>query len=297
MNVKFETLYERKFGLLKIKDHGLDLPEESYILYSPALEKILFDRSLVGWELQVAVYRVARAFFEALRDNIMQEYPPGTRFEQVNLAGSDYYQLQSAHAKVYNSSLPRNYIALRRELEDGSFDECGKQKFRTEISYKRFEAKGKLCILGETIATGVSACDSLEIHLPYAIGYGLEALVVFSIAGSKVGSERIYQTIKKVEKEYNKNLKVIFVFGMGLFGLGKDGTALTWWNEDNIDKTITLPEFENKAKEIFQPGECCIGDWGQRFADPDGYLGEWKKELEKKVISKKSKTPSGFLIN
>jgi len=273
LNTHFKPVYSRRFGLLRVIDHGLNLPDETYILHSPAIEKILFDRSLVNWPLQIETYRAARAFFEALKDGVLKKYPPGTRFEQVNLAGSDDYQLQSAHAKVFNSSLPRNYIALHREVIENEYDEEGKQKFRSVISYKRFEARGKLCILGETIATGISACDSLREHMPYAIKHGLEMIIIFSIAGSKVGAQRVYEVLR----EYN--IKSMFVFGLGLFGLGKDGTALLWKDAEGLDNPITLPEYEKKGNEIFLPGECCIGDWGRRFTDHEGYLREWKDEL------------------
>jgi|GEM_PF-1447863 len=272
--LEFKPVYIRNFGLVQVTGHRLNLPpQDTFILYSPALEQILFDRSLVGWELQKSTYRTARALFEALKDNLMQQYPMDSRFEQVNLAGSDWYMLQPAYAKVYNSILPRNYIAIKRFPIPGVFDEYGKQKFATEISYKRFEAKGSLCILGETIATGASLVDSLEAHLPYAIENGLKRMLIFTICGSKIGAERVYETIKKF------GVEVTFIFGLGIFGLGKDGTALLWHDIENKEKALTLPEFEERSKKAFLPGECAIGDWGKRFTNTISYLQEWRKEL------------------
>ena len=47
---------------------------------------------------------------------------------------------------------------------------------------------------------------------------------------------------------------------------------------ENGEEPITSPEYVERGKKIFLPGECCIGDWGRRYTDPKGYLEEWKKE-------------------
>lgn len=278
--VEFTPIFKRNFELSQISGHGLDLPPECYILMSPSLEEILFNRGLVGYPLQLATYRAARTLFEALKDNLMGEYPPTARFEQVNLAGSDFYQLPSAHAKIYNSGLPRNYVALHREKILGGFDEENRQLFKTEINYTRFEAKGKLLLIGETVATGISAVDAFKIHLPFALEHGLETILLFSIAGSKIGAQRIYQTLRRYNTNTGQPLRIIFVFGLGLFGLGKDGTAITWRSEDSNETAITLPFYQLKGDRIFLPGECIIGDWGKRFTDSVGYLGDWLEELK-----------------
>lgn len=272
--MNFKKVYEKKTLLFKVFDHGLQLPEDTYFFLDSDLEDVLFDRSLVGWPLQLKMFKVTRSIFQSVREEFLDQFPPDTRVEQVNLAGSDFYQAQSAHAKEFNSSLRRNYVGEHREPVFGKVDNNGKQKFKVNVSYVRIEAYGRILFLFETIATGKSAIASFGRILPQMIENGLEQVVVVTIAGSIDGAQALYEFLKHF------TIKIKLVIGMGLFPLGDDGTALMWRGK-NGEEPITLPEYIEKGKEIFLPGECCIGDWGRRNTDPDGYLVEWEEEKER----------------
>lgn len=268
----FTTVNQRNIELIQVAQTGLDLPKKTYILRSPALEEILFNRGLVGQELQKASFRASRAFFEMLKPEIDQ-YKFSERIELVNLTGSLYYYLSGAHGKVFNNPLGQNFAGIRRKPIKGKIDEKGKQVFDVEVNYTSFEAPGKICFMGETIATAVSSEKGLKKFLPWATQNGLKKLIIFSICGSKDGAVRLNQFCAKNYPD----IELVFVFGLGLLGLGNDGTALMW-RPDNGDEPITIPEYLEKGNEVYLPGECAIGDWGLRFKNPNKYLWEWQKE-------------------
>jgi len=265
---KIAETTSKEVALYQVLSSGLDIPESTFILKCPALEEILFNRNLVSGDLQKAALCSSKAFFEMFADKI-QKYPSGQRVELVNLTGSLYYYLSGAHMKVFENPLFQNFVGIRRFPVKGYFDDNGRQVFETDICYTSFESEGKICFLGDTIATGISVADSLRMYLPWAQGHGLEELVIFSICGSKIGAERIH----KICKEYQ--IPVTMVFGLGILGLGEDGTALTW---NGHDKPITIDEYYTKANQTYSHGECAIGDWGLRNRNPFMYLLERKKE-------------------
>jgi len=269
-----KVVNERNIALIQVTDTGLDINSETYILRVPALEEIFFHpgRSLTGYPLQKASFRSSRAFFEMIKP-IVEQYKPEDRVELVNLTGSLYYYLSGAHAKVFNDPLGQNFIGVKRFPITGQFDEKDKQSFEAVVSYQSLEAPGRICFCGETIATAASLLESLKTYLPWAIERGLEELVIFSICGSKDGAIRLHQFMKS---EY-PNLKVKYIFCLGLLGLGKDGTALTW-NPNNGDAPITLSEYLELGNQVYLPGECAIGDWGLRFKNSSRYLEDWNEE-------------------
>lgn len=273
-SLTFKVINKRDISLVQVTDTGLDISPDTYILRAPALEDIFFKpgRALIGRELQKASFRSSRALFEMIRPTV-EQYKPEERVELVNLTGSLYYYLSGAHAKVFNDPLGQNFMGVKRHPIDGQFDSNGKQDFRAEIKYQSLEAPGKICFCGETVATAISLLESLNQYLPWAVENGLKELIIFSICGSKDGAIRLNQFMKNNYPD----LKVKYIFGLGLLGLGIDGTALTW-NPNNGDAPITLPEYLKLGNQTYLPGECAIGDWGLRFKNSSRYLEDWNEE-------------------
>lgn len=266
---KMDIVRSKKVELIRVTDTGLDLPDDTFILRSSALEEILFNPFLVGRELRKASFRSSRAFWEMIAPMIAH-YKLDQRVELVNLTGSLYYFLSGSHGKVFNDPIGQNFVGIKRFPIEGKFGEDGRQLFEAKVTYQSFEAVGKCGFLGDTIATSVSALGGISSWAPWAMKHGLKELYVFSICGSKIGAVRIHQLCKKLK------LKVTFVFGLGLLGLGKDGTALMW-KPDNDDHPITIPEYLKRGNQVFQPGDCAIGDWGLRFKNPRKHIREMRQ--------------------
>jgi len=228
------------------------LPEQTYILESRPVERLLFGRELVGQEFARECLLASLDFCRLLAPRL------DTRdvAELLILNGGRYYGLASAYSQVFGRPLPVNEVkATRRCTADGTW--------AADISYRHYVHAAGTLLIGDTVATGVSARVALEdfftFHLPREV-------VFFTICGGIPGGRVIAETCAR------HGVALTLVFGVAAFGLAENGTDLPFLHPE----TVTDPRYLERARVVYGGKPvCAIGDWGERGEDPATYLATW----------------------
>ncbi len=250
-----------------------ELSDRCFLIESSSARDILTDHFLVGLPLITkctdAVKNCLSAYF-ALQERAI---PYHQMAEVVPLSGSLTYNLLNSFYDLYNYSLPRSFIGIRRfQKPDGKWD--------TEASYTNFEALNedlKVIFIGDTIATGVTitkVIQMIQAQLPVPLTF-----VIISIAGSLIGAQRIIQLEEKLQKNFPET-EIWCLFTEAYFGLEANGTDMPILHPD----TISTPELQQVAHErlgeYLSRNLCSVLDWGKRTNAPFQHYRELIHTLE-----------------
>jgi len=230
------------------------LPDETYIMEDRAVERVLFGRELVGAEFARVCLEASLGCCRLLAPRL--DVPDIA--ELLILNGGRYYGLATAYERVFGRSLPVDELkATRRQDPDGAWV--------ADISYRRYAHKPRTLLIGDTVATGVSARVALVDYFAY---HTPAELIFFTICGAIIGARLITAACAE------RGVRLTLVFGVAAFGLADNGTDLPFLHPD----TRTAPRYLERARAVYggQP-VCAIGDWGERGEDPAAYLANWAR--------------------
>jgi len=150
------------------------LPDETYIMEDRAVERVLFGRELVGAEFARVCLEASLGFCRLLTPRL--DVPDIA--ELLILNGGRYYGLATAYERVFGRSLPVDELkATRRQDPDGAWV--------ADISYRRYAHKPRTLLIGDTVATGVSARVALVDYFAY---HTPAELIFFTICGAIIGA-------------------------------------------------------------------------------------------------------------
>jgi len=230
------------------------LPDETYIMEDRAVERVLFGRELVGAEFARVCLEASLGCCRLLAPRL--DVPDIA--ELLILNGGRYYGLATAYERVFGRSLPVDELkATRRQSHDGAWV--------ADISYRRYAHKPRTLLIGDTVATGVSARVALVDYFAY---HTPAELIFFTICGAIIGARLITAACAE------RGVRLTLVFGVAAFGIADNGTDLPFLHPD----TRTAPRYLERARAVYggQP-VCAIGDWGERGEDPPAYLANWAR--------------------
>jgi hypothetical protein len=220
-----------------------------YIVRNDDLERLLFNRNLVGAEFRKVCLACSRRFMCHLSD----EYDPDDTAELVILSKGLLYQLADAASYEIEKNLPTNLIATSRVGVSGDSAEIN-------ITYSQLEAPARTLLIGDTVASGATIVESLKAYLQK---FPLERLYVLSFAGTKLGAIRIAEFCRQ------KSIDCTFLYGLAAFGLGDNGFDLSFLHPE----TVTRDEYRQRARVLFsgRPVSAVGWDFGSQAMAPNKY--------------------------
>ena len=228
------------------------LPEDTFVLESPAVERLLFGRELVADAFAHECLLASTDFCRMLGARLDTDDVS----ELLILNGGRYYGLAAAYGRVFGRPLAVNELKATRGCDDAG-------AWHADISYRHYAYKSRTLLIGDTVATGISAQVALEDYFSYHVP---EEIVFFTICGGIPGARVIAETCKR------HGVRLTLVFGLAAFGLADNGTDLPFLHPD----TVTAPRYLARAVEVYGGKQvCAIGDWGERGEDPAAYLANW----------------------
>lgn len=208
-----------------MKPIHLDGSNNAFIVENEFLERILFNRNLIGLPFTENCENATYCFFDHFGDEIQRH--GNDIAELLILTKSIYYWCHNAFAKAFNKNLQTNFVYTSRDI-------VAEEQVNVAVRTYNFDAPVKNLIIGDTIASGETISVALKEYLKYC---PLEKVYIFSIAGSKVGGQRILNFCKK------NNIEVVLAYGLAAFGLAPNGFDLSFLHPD----TITSTEYLNRA--------------------------------------------------
>lgn len=220
-----------------------------YLVRNDALERLLFDRDMVGVEFRRTCLHASCLFIRHIVDEI-----ESTRVaELLILSKGIVYQLSEAFAIESGKNLPTNLVATTRvgvEADTAKID----------VPYARLDAGGDVLIIGDTVASGSTIVAALD---EYRKEHALLSIYIFSYAGSIVGGRRILSYCG----EHGINSTILY--GLAAFGLGINGFDLSFLHPD----TITRAEYVERARTLFRDQAfSAVGwDFGSQAMAPQKY--------------------------
>lgn len=220
-----------------------------YVVENAYLERLLFDRNLVGVQFRRTCFEASKLFVRHLADDLAVS----DIAELVILSKGVVYQLAAAAAVALELNLPTNLIATTRVnvLSDEA---------KVEASYLRFDAGGSRLIVGDTIASGSTVVTALSA---YKKVHGLTHVYILSYAGATVGARRI--------SEYcaSQGIQCVMLFGLAAFGLGENGFDLSF----NHPETIASEVYKARAESQFSGKQVSAVGWdfGSQAMSPTKY--------------------------
>ncbi|HWO61700.1 MAG TPA: hypothetical protein VNO31_16870 [Umezawaea sp.] len=219
-----------------------------HIVENVELERMLFDRNLVGLPYRRACFEASRLFLAHLRD----EFARFGAAELVILSKGIAYQLAAA-AETLDINLPANLVATSRVnvLSDDA---------KVDISYSRFDAGGSTLVIGDTVASGATVVTAVEA---YRKVHDLERVFLLSYAGSTTGAHRVAEYCD------SSGVDCTILYGLASFGLGVNGFDLSF----NHEETITRSEYRSRAMELYSGKQVSAVGWdfGSQFMAPEKY--------------------------
>jgi len=198
-----------------------------YVVHNKGLERLLFDRNLVGAGFRSACLTSSRHFIRHFADECDVERTA----ELVILSKGLLYQLAEAVSQETGCNLPTNLIATSRVAVSGD-------SARVVITYSQLEAPADTLIIGDTVASGATIVESLSA---YKEEHALKRLYVLSYAGGRVGALRIAEFCR------SNSIACTFLYGLAIFGLGDNGFDLSFLHPD----TIAREDYKERARAQF----------------------------------------------
>jgi len=203
----------------------------AYVMVNEALERVLFDRNLTGLGFTNACEDSSEAFLRHLRPEI--EAAADDLAELVILSKGLYYRLQNAFARAFQRNLESNFIATKRAAVTGT-------AVTIEALYCDFSARAGTLIIGDTIASGATITAALQHYLLF---HPIRRVILFSIAGSAVGAQRIAHFCQ------TQNIDLTAVYGLAAFGLAANGFDLSFLHPDTL---CPNREYVERARRMFE---------------------------------------------
>lgn len=220
------TLKQIDSILAQIQISGID---NAFIIENSALERLLFNRNLVGLDFTKACEESSIAFLQHFASEIRPLI--GNLAEYMLLSKGLYYWMHNAFSKVFVENLQVNFAATSRV-------EVTETNTSIEIPYFNFDCPANNLIIADTIASGATICAALAKYLEH---HSIHNIFIFSIAGSVVGGQNIAAFCR-----LNK-ISLTVVYGLAAFGLAENGFDLSFLHPE----TITSVKYINKAREVF----------------------------------------------
>ncbi len=198
-----------------------------YLVHNDALEKILFDRKMVG----VLFRRVCLSASCLFIRHIVDEVESDRVAELLILSKGLVYQLSEAFALESGRNLPTNVVATTRVGVEGD-------TAKIDVPYTRFDAGGDTLIIGDTVASGSTIVTALA---EYRRDRALLSVYIISYAGSLVGARRILAYCRA------HGIEVTILYGLAAFGLGGNGFDLSFLHPD----TVARIEYVERARSLY----------------------------------------------
>ncbi len=219
-----------------------------HLVENEPLERILFERDLVGLPFRRACFAASRLFLAHLADELASTEVA----ELVILSKGLAYQL-SAAADARGLNQPTHLVAAPRV--DVVADDA-----KVEVPYARLDAGKPVLVIGDTVASGATVVAALEA---YGRVHRLERLVLLSYAGSVIGARRIAAFCAGLGVECS------ILYGLAAFGLGANGFDLSFNHPD----TVTADRYRERARGLYGGREVSAVGWdfGSQFMAPDKY--------------------------
>ena len=212
--------------LSKIDVLGLN---NAYIVNNKYLEKLLFNRGLVGKSFIEVCFNASVLFFKHFKDEFIYH---DNISELMLLSKGYYYQFVNSYIQATGNNLQLNMVATKRK-------KIVRNNVEIEIPYSDISALTDTIIIGDTIASGASICAAIS-H--YSKRHKLKKAYIFSYAGSIVGGKRIASFCSQYD------IDLTLVYGLAAFGLADNGFDLSFLHPD----TITSEEYILKAKNVYK---------------------------------------------
>ena len=134
-----------------------------------------------------------------------------------------------------------NELKATRRCDDGTW--------RADISYRHYAYKTRTLLVGDTVATGVSAQVALEDYFSYHVP---KEIIFFTICGGIPGARRDRRDLRALRGAVDAGLRA----GSVRAGRRWDRPALP------APDTVTAPRYLARAAEVYGGKQiCAIGDW------------------------------------
>ncbi|WP_248959347.1 hypothetical protein [Sphaerisporangium perillae] len=220
-----------------------------YVVRNSALERLLFDRNLVGADFRRACLESSRHFIGHLTD----ECHPGETAELMILSKGLVYQLGDAVIRQSGHNLPVNLVATSRVA-------VSQDSARVEVSYAQLEAPADTLLVGDTVASGATIVAAVGRYLR---SHPLKRLYVLSCAGALGGAEHIAAFCAR------RGVRTTFLYGLAAFGLGLNGFDLSFLHP----RTVTRRAYVERAARQFsgKPVSAVGWDFGSQVISPRKY--------------------------
>jgi len=237
------------------------LPKNTYIVENGALEKLLFNRELVGLEFCDACHKASERFLEHISSDLPKK-ADGKTAELMILSKGKYYFLHNSFRNTVNKNLECNFIATKRHVKVSGIE--------VECLYKSFLSPADYILVGDTIASGLTARESLKTFFQYHIPKRVFFLTYY---GTAIGGA----VINEVCEQYN--VELFLLYGLALFGLAENGFDLPFLHPD----TITAEKYLEKAKAVFHGKQISALGWdfGSQSQSVQEYYRLWNDEKER----------------
>ncbi len=189
---------------------------DAYIMSNPALERILFNRNLIGLEFSNACQEASEAFVAHFSGEIASFGDDVA--ELVILSKGIYYWLHNAFAARLGRNLEANFIVTKRSAVSGT-------SVSIDVPYCDFSAPAHNLVLADTIASGATMVAALRHYSDFQ---PLRRVLVFSMAGTAAGGRTLGVFCQE------RKIELTIVYGLAAFGLAANGFDLSFLHADTI---------------------------------------------------------------
>jgi hypothetical protein len=221
-----------------------------WIVQNPELERLLFDRNLIGIQFGEVCREASTRLLLHLQDELESEESVA---ELLILSKGMAFQVSAAYASVFGDALPVNLVATQRQAVSA-------RDATIVTSYSRVETPAEALVVADIVASGATMCSALET---YTRKYRLKTLFLLSFAGTIVGAQRIRAYCAE------RNIRLRLLYGLAAFGLGDDGFDLSFLHPE----TVCEDEYRRRASLQFggRPVSAVGWDFGAQLLAPGKY--------------------------
>lgn len=209
---------------------AVDGVKRAFIVSNPPLERLLFNRNLIGLEFDAACEACSSEFVRHFADEFAEAGDDIA--ELVILSKGLRYGLRHSYATVLRRNLEMNFVATRRVSVE-------EQDATVQVLYSDFDAPHGRLLIGDTIASGATMSAALDAYLQWQ---QLTSVHIFTFAGSGVGARRIGALCRE------RGIDLTIAFGLAVFGLAANGFDLSFLHPE----TVASESYKERAAEQFQ---------------------------------------------
>lgn len=221
-----------------------------YVVHNAALERLLFDRNLIGVPFRRGCLAASRLFVRHVSDELDFS---GDVSELVILSKGLVYQLGAAVGAETGANLPVNLIATTRV-------QVAETDARVEVRYTCLDAGGSTLLIGDTVASGATIVRAIDEYRRF---HDVQRVFVFAYAGTVIGARRILVFCRSI------GVEATVLLGLAGFGLGANGFDLSFLHP----QTVTRQGYRTRAEAMFgQRQVSAVGwDFGAQSMAPEKY--------------------------